>query len=138
MFTPILLSMNNVSDLTETAPISQACLHMATYLSLHKKYQQTISFQGTGERKTVLLPSSTITGTSVIRPALRPFFVSLPSSMPDPGDQAVVTTKNEVTAPDLLLFPSHSRILSLLWEYRTRSYQEDDQAIKDSGCDSLY
>jgi hypothetical protein len=58
--------------------------------------------------------------------------------MPDPGDQAVVATKNEVTAPDLLLFPSHSSILSLLREYRTRNYQEDDQAIKDSGCDSLY
>ncbi len=58
--------------------------------------------------------------------------------MPDPGDQAVVATKYELTAPDLLLFPSYSRILSLLREHRTRSYQEDDQAIKDSGCDSLY
>lgn len=36
MFTPVLLSISNASDLTETAPISQVSLHMAAYLPLHK------------------------------------------------------------------------------------------------------
>lgn len=57
--------------------------------------------------------------------------------MPEPGDQAVIATKNEVIAPDVLLLSSHSRILSLQRDHRTRSYQEDDQATEDSGRDRL-